>query len=125
MFRNYKTGRYNIEGTGLKLEFRLRQNKEAHYCRLNALKDERSKTSDQGEFLAGFLGRENPFLTTGYRILGRRCFPLIQPSDLPRCLGARAGVPNTAKMLPKDWATRPGVSLTRDFCHGRGRGATK
>jgi transposase len=28
------------------LEFRLRQNKEAHYCRLNALKDERSKTSD-------------------------------------------------------------------------------
>jgi hypothetical protein len=35
---------YNCEQNPL--EFRLRQNKEAHYCRLNALKDERSKTSD-------------------------------------------------------------------------------
>jgi hypothetical protein len=28
------------------LEFRLRQNKEVHYCRLNALKDGGAKTSD-------------------------------------------------------------------------------
>ena len=59
----------------------------------------------------GFLGRENPFLTVGYRIEGRRLRPLIQPSDLPRSLGGRAGVPNRAKILPHDWATRPGVSL--------------
>ena len=49
-----------------------------------------------------FLGRENPFLTTGYRILCRRLRPLLQPGDLPRSLGGRAGVPNRAKMLPHD-----------------------
>ena len=52
--------------------------------------------------MAGFLGRENPFLTVGYRILGRRLRPLTQPSDLPRSLGGLAGVPNRAKMLPND-----------------------
>ena len=46
--------------------------------------------------------RANPFLTTGYRILGRRLRPLGQPGDLPRSLGGLAGVPNTAKMLPND-----------------------
>jgi hypothetical protein len=28
------------------LEFRLRQNKEVHYCKLNALKNHKSQTSD-------------------------------------------------------------------------------
>jgi hypothetical protein len=50
----------------------------------------------------GFLGRENPFLTVGYRIEGRRLRPLIQPSDLPRSLGGRAGVPNRAKIWGGD-----------------------
>jgi len=36
----------------------------------------------------GFLERENHFLTTGYRILGRRLRPEIQPGDLPRSLGS-------------------------------------
>ena len=61
--------------------------------------------------MAGFLRRENPFLTVGYRILDRRLPPACQPSDLPRSLGGPAGVPNRTKILPHDWATRPGVSL--------------
>jgi hypothetical protein len=38
-------------------------------------------------FFSGFLERENPFLTTGYRSLGCRLRLEIQPGDLPRSLG--------------------------------------
>src|SRR4028118_1203448 len=55
-----------------------------------------------GTFGLVFSALENPFLTTGYRILRRRCFPLIQPGDLPGSLGGPGGVPNRIKMLPKD-----------------------
>ena len=42
--------------------------------------------------MLSFFGRANPFLTVGYRILGRRLRPLSQPGDLPRSLGGLAGV---------------------------------
>jgi len=41
----------------------------------------------KGTFWPSFSALENPFLTTGYRILGRRLRPLLQPGDLPRSLG--------------------------------------
>ena len=66
-----------------------------------------------------FGNRPLPFLTTGYRHLGMRGFPVCHPSEFPRRLGETAGLPILIKSGSIDCKTLPGVNSGRDFCQGK------